>query len=587
MRPRFDFAAPAQNAVLTAVVLFPLLWIFAAFVVTQGVFALGFSLRSGWVWWGAAWLLALAGTAVLFPDGGKRNAALAGGASALVWLLFCGVAVFVHDFSYDGQAYHQEAIIRLAQGWNPMNAPLTAGDTNQYQWLNGYPKITWQTGALSFAIWNRIETAKSAMWLLGTSVSALTALWVHSLAKRSAAPRFVWAIGILALCNPVAVTQVATFQLDGYIYWGLIGVALGAAGVVFPRASPVRESVSWTIFAVCALILAAAKFTGIVYAVYAVLILGAVLLVRREPLAFRIAPVLLAAAAVALVCLWHPYAHNVSRYGHPLYPVMGKGATDIIGYAEHPRFVEQNRFVKFFWANNARARNIAGFRTIADNEKYGKPLWKLPFALYRSEIAPYVAPDVHIGGFGPWYGGSLIAATVLLFVCVMRKTQGAGLALGVWAIVGGSVFVNPEAWWVRYSPQGWWLVLIPLAATVVAPRPLRTGGIVLGALLFVNVLFVGAINTAGQIVCERSYSRQNALLRAASPGSWFIAWGNARSNRRRFAEEGIAFRVAPDTVTTAQGWFSVKLARTDTVVWTRDETLARAIIATSPRGGAD
>jgi len=186
-----------------------------------------------------------------------------------------------------------------------------------------------------------------------------------------------------------------------------------------------------------------------------------------------------------------------------------------------------------------------------------------------------------------WYGGALLAATALLGLCMVRKTPGSRLALGIWVIIWGSVFINPEAWWVRYSPQGWWLVLIPLAASAVAPRPLRKAGIVLAVLLVVNVLFVGAINTAGQIVCERSYRRQNALLRAAKPGSWCIAWANARSNRRRFAEEGITFRVAPENIANKPGWFSAKLARTDTMVWTQDETLARAIKEASPRGGTD
>ena len=572
-----------------AFAVFLLLWVFAAFLLTQGIFAAGGSLRgAGWLW-GAAWLLAFGGTAALFPGDGKKQIAGVGLASVLLWLLFSGIAFAVHDFSYDGQCYHQEAIIRLAQGWNPWTHPLTAADTNQYEWLNGYPKITWQTGVLSYLLWNRLETAKAAMWLVGASVAVLATLWSAQLARQTPAPRFVHAVTLLLLFCPVAVLQWVTFQLDGYVYWCMVGLLLGAAGIAYPRLSPVREPVSYTFFCVSALMLAAAKFTGIVYAVYVAVVVAALLWVRRRDLvtlsAKRAAPVVLCLAAVTALSLFHPYWHNTVRYGHPLWPVMGRGATDIIGYAEHPDFVKQNGVVKFVWANNARARNIAGFRTAADNARYGKPVWKLPFALYRSEAAAYIAPDVHVGGFGPWYGGALLTATLLLGVCVVQKTPGSRIALGVWTIVWGSVLINPESWWVRYSPQGWWLVLIPLAACVFAPRPVRTAGMMLSALLFVNVAIVGGVNTAAQFLCERSYARQNALLRAAAPGSWAVRYGNARSNRRRFIEEGITATPAPDAATeTAPGWYSAKLARTDTVLWTTDKALADSITAASPRG---
>lgn len=566
---------------------FPLGWVFCAFVLTQILFALGGNLAGGQWIWGVSLVLTAVIVSRIFPGLGTKDVVTAGAITATVWLALCGIAALVHDFSYDGQSYHQEAIIRLGEGWNPWADSLTAKQTNQYKWLNGYPKITWQVGTLSYRIWNRLETAKVAMWLIGISASGFAALWARRVAAVSPAPRLVWAICLLLILNPIALCQWATFQLDGFVYGCLVGMLCALASVFHPRLSPLSQPVALVTFALFSLCLATAKFTGIVFAVYAVLVMGVLLWNRRRTLPTlsrrnRIAAALVT-VGVTVLCMIHPYLHNTLRHQHPLWPVLGPKTIDIIGYAEHSDFVRRDRFTKFVWANNARARNIAGFTGPADDNRYGRPQWKIPFSLYRSEVRPYVAPDVHIGGFGPWFGGGLLFGTLLLFICATRNTPGARLGVGAWVVVWGSVLINPEAWWVRYSPHGWWLALIPIGVALAAERPLRTSGYVLAGLMLLNVAFVGVINTGGQYICERSFARQYALLRAAPPEAWFVQWGNARSNRRRFAENGLtANAIPPGELTAPSGWHQAKLARTDTIVWTRDEALTEALSRVSP-----
>ncbi|MBC7806943.1 MAG: hypothetical protein H7145_12420, partial [Akkermansiaceae bacterium] len=402
---------------LPALCFFPLSWVFCAFVLTQALFALGWNLGGGQWMWGAALVLTAVFVFRLFQGLGAREVACCGAITVAVWLAFCGIGAIVHDFSYDGQAYHQEAIIRLAEGWNPWTQPLTAEQTNQYQWLNGYPKITWQVGTLSYLIWNRIETAKVAMWLIGISATGFAALWTRQAAAISPAPRLIWAVYFLLMLNPIALSQWATFQLDGFVYWCLVGMLCGLMSVAYPRLSPLSPPIALITFALFALSLATAKFTGIVFAVYATLVMGALLSCRRQalpPLSRRdLAVAAMVTVGITALCMTHPYLHNTVRYRHPLWPVLGPKPTNIIGYAEHSDFVRRDRVTKFLWANNARARNIAGFRGAVDEKQYGRPRWKIPFSLYRSEIRPYVAPDVHIGGFGPWYGGALLTGTVL------------------------------------------------------------------------------------------------------------------------------------------------------------------------------
>ncbi len=582
---------------LPAVVFFPALWVFATFFLTQCALAAGLSLSPAFgIIGGTAFLGTFALTAFLFrteTDNGVKTAGIAGGCALLLWLLFTAASLVVHDFSWDGQAYHQEAILRLADGWNPWARELRADETEHRDWINPYPKATWQVGAVLFGIVGRIESAKTAAWLIGFSATGFGFLWASRVAPRTPAPRLVWATALLFALNPVALCQWATFQVDGVVAWCLAGLFWSLLALLFPDQSPINRRAASVGYVIFTLLLSSVKFTGLVYAVYATVLLGSVYLGRilktRQatlPRAKTIVAWGAVVAVVSLLCLTNPYFHNGARHGHFLWPVMGPHPKNVVGFQEHPDFLRQNRLVKFLWANNARARNIAGFLTPEDPDRYGKPVWKVPFSVSKSELRPYVAPDVHIGGFGVWYGGVLILASGLILVCAARDTPYARVSLGVWGAIWGSVLLNPEAWWARYSPQAWWLVLLPIAVAVYAGRPARLVAVALIALLSANTLLVAAVNTGGQILCERALSRQSALLRDAPPGSWRVEWGMARANRCRFAESGLpASDEADPARETAAGWHRVKLARTDTAIWTRDETLANALEGASPGSG--
>ncbi|UUZ83650.1 hypothetical protein LJK88_07435 [Paenibacillus sp. P26] len=49
--------------------------------------------------------------------------AVSAGISALLFAAGFIVCGYFFDLSYDGQAYHQEAIIHLSNGWNPVYDP--------------------------------------------------------------------------------------------------------------------------------------------------------------------------------------------------------------------------------------------------------------------------------------------------------------------------------------------------------------------------------------------------------------------------------------------------------------------------------
>ena len=82
------------------------------------------------------------------------------GAAALA-----GAALF-HDVSWDGQVYHQPAVLALAGGWNPLHdGPLSLAERPDNLWINHYPKAAWVAQAILLRLTGSLEAAKGLQLL--------------------------------------------------------------------------------------------------------------------------------------------------------------------------------------------------------------------------------------------------------------------------------------------------------------------------------------------------------------------------------------------------------------------------------------
>ena len=77
------------------------------------------------------------------------------------------------DLSYDGQAYHQEALIQLVRGWNPVYQQLNGPEANNmHRWLNHYSKGVWFYESVIFQVTQNMEAAKLFhLWLMMAAFS--------------------------------------------------------------------------------------------------------------------------------------------------------------------------------------------------------------------------------------------------------------------------------------------------------------------------------------------------------------------------------------------------------------------------------
>jgi hypothetical protein len=392
---------------------------------------------------------------------------------------------FVIDTSYDGQEYHYDGAVALAQGWNPLWHPtlpaeFVASVGPLPMWVLHYPEASWISGALQIAVGIPPEAAKSQTILLmaalcfsafGMARNFGLSLWIAT------------AVGLLAAANPVFIVQMFTRMNDalmaGYlalavlfsIWWVLRGArwAIVAAFVMLPFALNL-------------------KFSGLPMAVFAcAMICVFALRMRGTKRALQIGGLLMAAGILGVVVLGaHPYVTNTLREGHPFYPVVGDAKTDIEAIEMPPYLAPFNEIEKL---------GVSYFSATSSGFFEPHDKLKLPFMIYPFEMFEAGQFDARVAGFGPWFSGAILMSLALAIWLLVGKRQAAGQAVLLSAAGALAVFslVLPASWWARYVTYLWWApLLIAIAALLADGAWRRRTAWALLAVMAVNTAMVSA-----------------------------------------------------------------------------------------------
>jgi hypothetical protein len=467
----------------------------------------------------ATWAACPHGIAQAARVGGR--AALALGAIVAAALAF-GAAFY--DVSWDGQVYHQPAVLALADGWNPLwQGPLSEDLRPDNLWINHYPKAAWIAQAILVRATGSLEAAKG-LQLLPLVAAAL--LVFAGLRARGVGPGTTTLATVLIAGNPVALSQSFTFYSDG-LSASLITSLLALCWHWRRRPDP------WLLVGMAATIavLINLKFTGLVYAV---LLCAGLALAAGSHLAFRrLAAVFGVSIAVSVLVLgFDPYITNILRNGHPFYPLMGRGAVDIINIQLAPEFHALARPTRLLVSLFADA-----------NEHNVAPVLDWLPALGRAELRALGYPDLRIGGFGPFFGLSAVAAAAL---ALGRRRLGVVVPARAWALAALLVavaFCNPALWWARYVPQLWLLPAGLFALAVASPRLERPGlraAILVGVLVAANTALVAGAATVAEVDATRAVREQLDRLHRAS-GPLHVRWDGFEAARERLRGSAIAF----------------------------------------------
>lgn len=551
-RSRTELAAYLQ-AVTTANVFFPVV------IVALGVagFASGYRLSS--------WVLPLAGLVVLASLRIFTRSWRCAGVVAIIFAVLHGgaylVAGFFFDGSWDGLAFRQEAIIRLAEGWNPVFEKIGPLIQKHHVLINSYPEGSWIAGAAVLLSSGRIEPGKlfnfTLMLTAGSQVAA-TLLRLTSLRIPA-----ITVIALLAVFNPVALSQCTTFCVDGMLA-SLLTITVAALVLYF--VAPRWATLFLALLATGLMI--NLKFTGVVYAV--ILLSAAALALwyqrgLRSSLQLAV-PAAMAGILALLFLGYAPYVWNLREKGHLFYPVMGRNAPDIMTKVRPLNLTDKDRVSRFLIAN------------FSCSESVGRPpkatRLKFPFWIDRSEARwTWSLPAIESGGFGPFYGALLLlGAAGYIWVMADRSTRTNGrIALLIGGCLVISIFVHSETWWARWVPQAWLLPLIVAISCLLAPR--HSGKWWLGSIILVlstiNVLLVGYYFARGQ--CAYTLATYRCLREISFVREPVYAYlGPLESLRQRLRATGAEIRIleAPSMAPSNSERHPIPSA-SDETFWTR------------------
>lgn len=448
------------------------------------------------------------------------------------------------DISGDGQWVHQEAIIRLDNGWNPIYERLSNDgyeDWGATIYAASFPHGLWIDSAVVAGVAHNIESGK--VWNL---ILAFGALFMSLAAFLSLDLGLVASSGLAlaTAANPVVLYQLFSYYNDGAVF-SLLASLLAVCVVLFNE----RWRGAWVVLALVVILLVNVKFLGLAYGIGALLCVAFMFWIlradRRLLPRFALVSVIGLVTGAALIG-FSPYVLNTIRYGHPFYPIAGDKA--IARVWNGPECLHR------FGRVGDAVYGIFGEPGMLYPNTSAVHL-KAPFSVRSKDLMWYrYWPDPHIGGYGVLFGETLVLSAivfVLLGAWLARRdlwrpflAAGAGIASLLFAVL-----MKECAWLARYNAQ---LCLAPVIVCALVfwscgktgiPVAIRVGAWALIVLLLVNASLIAGEYVSGQTELTTTLRFELAKIRAlSSHGPVPVFFGHLRSNRERWKAAGIVFR---------------------------------------------
>lgn len=497
-------------------------------------FAILFNDQIRGFYWIIAMLLAIGYSFISFKGEKKRIILLTN-------ILFLGItfsAFFVshyfYDTSWDGQTYHQESVIELKEGWNPLYDGHLDEEIIENVWINHYAKGNWYYAATIYDLFNDLEIGKSFNVLLMTSLFALAFSFL--LAKT----KWYWSIfgATVITLNPVAVNQAFSNYNDGQI--GVIMSIMVLLLLIYHQTNKLHY---YRLIGLLLVVMASIKFTALAYA----------MLLAAMPFVYQLSKYIfvekkrnikelimnllkMKELSIFIVALFvgvgiigaASYVTNTMDHKHPFYPLSGEGKIDIMSY-NTPKSIEEKPLYQQFY--------ISAFGELTNNRQAEEVAIKFPLTITEKEQDYLASVDLRIGGFGPYFGFIIILTG--MFAVAWRQSifrEANIVELIILVLILLSILINPELWWARYIPQIW---LIPLLVLwMVMKEKTKIKRIWLFAMVAVMILNSGAMMLASvgknltetaarneQLTMLKQYAKKNELI---------IQYDTMRSNRILF-----------------------------------------------------
>jgi hypothetical protein len=312
-----------------------------------------------------------------------------------------------YDLSYDGQAYHQEALVELKAGWNPIYERAPGYSNKGNIWLDAYPKGSWINSYTIYRLTDNIETGKLFnIWALFAGFF----MAVGALLKLKFNIFWSTVIGLVATLNPVGLYQISNYYIDGQMY----GIMLGFGAVLvllngLKKESKLYEKISYVVFLfVMTVLFFNVKLVGFVFGTVFLCAFLVYLYFTKHP-KFKLVLISSVVSFIfaAVVLGYSPYVTNTINNQSPLYPAFGKGAYNFKTENLPKNFAKKNNLEVLMYSGFLESSNARGNQDIGN--------LKTPFTATSAEKDAFASSNTKKGGFGQFFGGAVIL-TLLIFI---------------------------------------------------------------------------------------------------------------------------------------------------------------------------
>jgi len=463
------------------------------------------------------------------------------------------------DISYDGQAYHQEALFQLVGDWNPVYHHLSGTEANNMdRWLNHYSKGVWFYESVVFKATHNIEAAKLFhIWLM---MAAFSITFSFLICFKGLPLWLAFLISLMSAFNPVSIYQSLSFYLDGQLM-SLLVILISTLGLLYRE----RESNRFDYFLLfmTVSILVNVKLTAGIYA--SILIVGYLTILwftKKIKIFHGIFTISTGAFLLGLIIFgFSPYVTNTLSQGNPFYPALGTDRADYTAPQFPSNFTGRNSAFLLFFSIFAKCDNVRGPDKTA--------VLKVPFTVSRDELKAFTDTNPKQGGFGPLFSGAILlaftvfaAALINFYLLRGRLIRGddpldpekyeidrqtnIGIGLFSSALVLLTCLINPASSLARFIPQMW---LIPIFAFFLSyfskNQLLRIFGYFIIITLLLNNALVSVTYYKYNSQITRVYHQRLGKMAQESkenPNQFYF--GHFRtSNVWRFNRLGITFEV--------------------------------------------
>ncbi|MFO7557099.1 MAG: hypothetical protein R6W88_18040 [Desulfobacterales bacterium] len=449
----------------------------------------------------------------------------------ILFLISLLISFSVFDLSYDGQAYHQEAVILLDRGWNPVYVRLTNQATaNLERWLNHYPKGNWIIAANIYKVTGNIESAKMMSIFSGFVAFAFVFFGLY---RHRISISLKILLSTLFVLNPVYIYQSLSFYIDGFLVSFLLALAFISLRIIKQK----EEFLFWP-FLFVAIILINIKLSAVIFFAALTSIFFIYLWVIDE-LRFSIsfAKITLVSSLIGVLFLgFNPFVTNYSTKGHPLYPAMGKDAYN---------FVENNT-PENYWALKPPVRLLASIFSKSSLAR-GKGQFgelKLPIKIYSNELESFRETNTKIGGFGPLFGLTFILSIFGFIFYLFTNLTAKKRIISILLIFSTLTFaaIIPTSSVARYVPFVWWIPCLVVCFLFINKGILyKIAGSLIAVTLIINSVIVGVSYYPYNLEQSKKLDRQLYDLSQNIVSPIYINVGQFGSTKIKLSQYEIPF----------------------------------------------